>query len=184
VEKGYNPFRTHNASMVMIKFPTVVDHKRRIQMGFLRNLFGKKQPENSEQGVSLAKEEKYTEGRVYSFIASTIMLDSSSALGKSMLQQVPPYVYQNLKGSDSTFRELYDKVEKKNSPHIMGTGMARSIDDYPNAFLAWLKSKGVIINNIAPLMKKKIFVFSGDAKNPQNNKSYNWCMFIYFDIGE
>jgi hypothetical protein len=121
--------------------------------------------------------------RVYSFIVSTIMVDSSSQMGMAMLKQIPPYVYQSLNGTDPTFKKLYDIVQKEDSPHMLGTGMAHSPDDYAAAFLAWLKTKGVNIINTAPLMKKQIFLFAGDAMNPQTNKSFNWCMFIYFDIG-
>ena len=121
---------------------------------------------------------------VYSFIASTIMLDSSSQIGRALLQQIPPYVHQSLQGADSTFKKLYDKVQKENSPHMLGTGMASSSNGYAGAFLAWLKSKGVNIVDIAPLLKKQIFLLAGDAMNPQNQQSFNWCMFIYFDIGE
>jgi len=119
---------------------------------------------------------------VYSFIVSTIMLDSSTPIGDAMLKQIPPFVFQSLRGSDATFSKLFDQVQNENSPHIMGSGMASSRDQYGAAFLAWLKSRGVTITDIAPLVKKQIFLLAGDAMNPETQKSFNWCMFLYFDL--
>lgn len=117
---------------------------------------------------------------VYSFVAATIMLDLNTSMGNSMVQQIHPYACQNLRNGNPEFSRLYDQVERENTPHVLGTGMAASPEGFVEAFFAWLKSKSIKITD--PNRKKKISVFSGDAKNPQTGLSFKWCVTIYFDM--
>ena len=119
---------------------------------------------------------------VYSFVAATIMLDLNTPMGKAMVNQIHPYACQNLRQGNPEFNRLYSQVEKENTPHMLGTGMATSIEGFTDAFLDWLKSKGINIKDAN--RKRKICVFGGNAQNPQNGLSFKWSVLIYFDIEE
>jgi hypothetical protein len=119
---------------------------------------------------------------VYSFVAATIMLDLNTPMGKAMVQQIFPYACQNLRQGNPEFNRLYTQVERENTPHVQGTGMAASSEHFAEAFSAWLKSRGINITDADK--KKKISVFGGDAQNPQNGLSFAWSVLIYFDIEE
>ena len=118
---------------------------------------------------------------VYSFIASTILLDLNSPMGKAMVQQIHPYACQNLQKNNREFKKLYRQVEKENTPHVLGTGMAASVDGFAEAFSTWLKSQGVNITDAD--RKGKTFVFGGDAQHPQTGLTFKWSVLIYFDLG-
>ena len=120
--------------------------------------------------------------KVYSFIASTIPLDPSTQVGEALLRQIPPFVTQSLSGQEPAFKSLSQQAQSGNVPSEMGTGMCHSKEDYPEAFLAWLKTKGVTVNNIAHLLRTQIFLMAGDAMHPVTRQSFNWCMFLYFDL--
>jgi hypothetical protein len=117
---------------------------------------------------------------VYSFVAATIMLDLSTPMGNAMVQQIFPYACQNLRQGNPEFNRLYSQVEKENTPHVQGTGMAASVEGFTAAFLSWLKSRGLNIKDVDK--KKKICVFGGDAQNPQTGLSFKWAVLIYFDL--
>ncbi len=116
---------------------------------------------------------------VYSFVAATIMLDLNTPMGKAMVEQIFPFACQNLRQDKPEFDRLYSQVEREDPPHVQGTGMAAS-EDLTGAFLAWLNSRGIDINDDDK--KKKISVFGGDAQNPQDGSSFKWCVYLYFDI--
>jgi hypothetical protein len=119
---------------------------------------------------------------VYSFIAATILIDAASPFGEALISQLYPFVTQNLNQTQPSFKRLYDQVERENTPHVMGTGMAASTAGFAGAFVSWLKSKGVNIENFEPLIGKEIFVFGGDAQNPQDGSSFAWSVSFYFDL--
>ena len=119
---------------------------------------------------------------VYSFVAATIMLDLNTPMGKAMVQQMHPYACQNLRQGNPEFNQLYSQVERENTPHVLGTGMAASPDGFAEAFTVWLASKGVSIT--AADRQKRISVFGGNAQNPQTGLSFKWGVLIYFDMGE
>jgi hypothetical protein len=117
---------------------------------------------------------------VYSFVAATIMLDLNTPMGKAMVQQIYPYACQNLRQGNPEFNRLYSQVERENTPHVLGTGMATSSEYFTAAFLDWLESSGINIKYTN--RKRKICVFCGDAQDPQNGLSFKWGVLIYFDI--
>lgn len=119
---------------------------------------------------------------VYSFVAATIMLDVSTPMGKAMVDQIHPFACQSLRQENPEFNRLYSQVERENTPHVLGTGMATSPEGFSGAFLDWLKSEGTIIKDAD--RKDKIYVFGGDAQNPQNGRSFAWCVLFYFLDGE
>ncbi|MBN1267703.1 MAG: hypothetical protein JXA25_19585 [Anaerolineales bacterium] len=121
---------------------------------------------------------------LYSFTAATIFIDPASDYGKAMISQLYPFVTQNLKQTEPAFKSLYELVEKENTPHILGTGMAASPSDFAGAFTAWLKTRGIIIKDFAPLIKKEVFIFSGNAQNPEDGSSFAWGVLFYFDTGK
>ena len=115
---------------------------------------------------------------VYSFIGTTnILLDLNSQFGKAVFQQVLPYACQNLRKENSEFDQLYKKVEIEQTPNVFGTGMVHSSADFTNVFVDWLKTKGINIDNNN---RKKISVFAGNAQNPSDGRSFEWCVLIYF----
>jgi len=119
---------------------------------------------------------------VYSFIAATILIDAASPFGKALIGQLIPFVTQNLNQSHPPFKQLYDQVERENTSHVLGTGMAASPEGFAGAFVSWLKSKGVNIEDFNPLIGTEVFVFGGDAQNPQDGSSFAWSVSFYFDI--
>ena len=80
---------------------------------------------------------------VYSFVAATIKLDLNTPMGKAMVQQIRPYACQQLRQGNPEFNRFYNQVEKENTPHVIGTGMAASSEHFAEAFSAWLKTKGI-----------------------------------------
>lgn len=119
---------------------------------------------------------------VYSFVAATIMLDLNTPMGKAMVEQIHPYACQNLRQGNPEFNRLYSQVERENTPHVLGTGMATSSEGFHDAFSDWLKSTGVNITDAD--RKGWTAVFGGDAQNPQTGLSFKWGVLIYFDIEE
>ena len=117
---------------------------------------------------------------VYSFVAATIMLDLKTTMGKAMVQQIFPFACQNLRKGNPEFSRLYSQVERENTPHVQGTGMSASVEGQGEAFLHWIKSKGVDIHDAEK--KRKICIFGGNAQNPQNGLSFAWGVLIYFDL--
>lgn len=117
---------------------------------------------------------------VYSFVAATIMLDLNTPMGKAMVEQIFPFACQNLRQEKPEFDRLYSQVERENTPHVQGSGMAASSEGFVGAFSAWLKSRGINITDAD--RKKKISVFGGDAQNPQDGSSFKWSVLIYFDM--
>ncbi|MCK4792470.1 MAG: hypothetical protein KAV87_52560, partial [Desulfobacteraceae bacterium] len=63
-----------------------------------------------------------------------------------------------------------------------GTGMAASPEGFAGAFVSWLESMGVNIEDFNPLIGTEVFVFGGDAQNPQDGSSFAWSVSFYFDI--
>ena len=120
---------------------------------------------------------------VYSFIAATIFIDAASPFGEALSGQLYPFVSQNLNQTHPLFKQFYDQVERANTPHVMGTGMAASPEGFAGAFVSWLKSKGVNIGDFNPLIGTEVFVFGGDAQNPEDGNSFAWSVLFYFDIG-
>ncbi|MEE8590809.1 MAG: hypothetical protein V3T35_05755 [Spirochaetia bacterium] len=119
---------------------------------------------------------------VYSFIAATILIDAASPFGKALIGQLIPFATQNLSQSHPPFKQLYDQVERENTPHVLGTGMAASPEGFAGAFVSWLESMGVNIEDFNPLIGTEVFVFGGDAQNPQDGSSFAWSVSFYFDI--
>lgn len=117
---------------------------------------------------------------VYSFVASTILLDLGTPSGEAMAGQLHSYACQKLQQGDSEFKRLYRRVEKEETPSMLGTGMSESVEGQGEAFLTWLKSKGIDATD--QNKKKKIAIFSGDAQNPQTGLSFKWSVCIYFDM--
>ncbi len=115
--------------------------------------------------------------KVYTFVAATILLDLDTPMGKAFVQQLVPFACQNLEGNQE-FSQLYAQVEKENTPVELGTGIYES--NSTDAFGKWLESKGKDIN-IKP-GDGKISFFAGDAQNPQDGRSFKWCVFFYFDF--
>lgn len=118
---------------------------------------------------------------VYSFIAATEMLDLETPRGKSMVEQIFPYACDQLRQENTEFEQLYLQVERENTPHVQGTGMASSSDGFLEAFSAWLGSAGI---ELAADREKKVSVFSGDAQMPEDGTSFSWCVLFYFDLEE
>jgi hypothetical protein len=121
---------------------------------------------------------------VYSFVAATIPVDAAAPTGRALIEQLLPFVCQNLCQADPAFKQLYDQVETEDSPHVLGTGMAASPKGFAEAFVAWLSTRGIEIDDFGPLIGEKVFFFSGDARDPQDGSSFTWCVLFYFDIGE
>ncbi|MEW6241220.1 MAG: hypothetical protein AB1564_10480 [Chloroflexota bacterium] len=119
---------------------------------------------------------------VYSFVAATTFLDLGTPFGKAVIQQIHPYAVQNMAQTNPAFKVLYEQVQAENSPHVLGSGAAPSPEGYVEAFLAWLGQKGVKIENVAAYVNSRIFVFGGDAQDPNTGKSFNWSVLIYFEM--
>lgn len=117
---------------------------------------------------------------VYSFVAATIMFDLNTPMGNAIVEQIHPYACQELRQGSPEFNRLYSQVERENTPHVLGTGMATSSEGFADAFLHWLKSRSINIK--ATDRERKICIFSGDAQNPQTGLSFKWGVLIYFDI--
>jgi len=119
---------------------------------------------------------------VYSFIASTIKLDLDTPAGEAIVQEIHPYACEKLRQENPEFDRLYSQVERENTPHMLGTGMATSPEGFAEAFSDWLKSKGVDIADADK--EKKLSVFSGEAQDPESGLSFKWSVLFYFDIEE
>jgi len=119
---------------------------------------------------------------VYSFVGATIMLDLNTPMGKTIVQQIHPAVCQYLRQGNPEFNQLYSQVERENTAHVLGTGMSESTKGITDAYLDWLKSRG--IDSKDKSKEGKHFVFSGDGKDPQNGLSFAFTVYIYFDFEE
>ena len=155
-------------------------------MGILNRFFGKRQKSDSSEAqvkLNTPMVPSPTQIKtVYSFVGTTtIMLDLNTTTGKTMVQQIFPFACQKLRQGSPEFNRLYSQVERENTPHVQGTGMATSPKYFVDAFSYWLKSKGGIDIKDAG-RKRKICVFCGNAQNPQNGCSFEWGVLIYFDI--
>ena len=154
-------------------------------MSFIDRLFGRKKEYSSEVKSSAKEKIQIVPSSdriktVYSFVGATIMLDLNTPMGKAMVQQIFPYACQQLRQGNPEFNRLYSQVERENTPHIQGTGMAASSKHFAETFIAWLQSRGINISEADK--KKKISVFGGDAQNPQNGLSFTWAVLFYFDL--
>ncbi|MBI3242350.1 MAG: hypothetical protein HYZ49_08665 [Chloroflexi bacterium] len=114
--------------------------------------------------------------RVYSFTSAAIPLDQATA------EQIDLYAWKNLLQENSTFEQLLNQAKKENSLITKGIGIAESSNDVAQAFSAWLQSLGIETKFLGFLAEKQVFIYSGNAQNPQNGGSFKWSVSVYFDI--
>ncbi|NWJ47940.1 MAG: hypothetical protein HXX08_18965 [Chloroflexi bacterium] len=113
----------------------------------------------------------------YFFVAATTPLDQQLA------KRVFSVGSQQLRNSSSTFRSLFDQVEKKSSALTIGAGRTPSIDNLEQTFQTWLQTRNINIKNIQSLYQQQIFFASGEDRPPLGGGSYWWATAVYFELG-
>jgi len=160
------------------------------KMGLLDGLFGKREtaarePSGGAEQGALGEASGQTATtrikKVYSFIAATTVIDLATPIGNAMVEQIHTFACQQLSKGDLEFRRLYTQWGSENAPHEMGAGMAASSDYFADAFAAWLKARGIRTWAAADV-GSKLFVFCGDAQDPQTAKPFSWGVSYYFDL--
>ena len=119
--------------------------------------------------------------KVYSFLATTTVIDLATPIGKATAEQIHTFACQQLSSGNVEFRRLYTQWGSENAPHEMGAGMASSSDYFADTFAAWLKAKGIHTWDAADV-GSRLFVFCGDAHDPQTAEPFSWGMSYYFDL--
>jgi hypothetical protein len=144
-------------------------------MGFLSKLFGKKESTSPTKVSTPIK-------KIYSFVGTSIPLDTTTPMGNAFIKQILPFAYQNLLKGNTEFNQLFNQAVKENCPQVIGAGSAVNNEGLTIAFNSWLKeARGANLND--PTVGGLTSLFAGNANHPTSGSPFRWVVYVFIEDG-